>query len=312
MERHPSAGNKINHLELPIRPEYPSGVLQEVSTMPIVPEPEPTTRKYGLMILDFHGTMTDHPLRAIRSFHRAGVEVLHERLPKEIYQEALSRPSHESGQGETNREFIQRRILQDPNDPRIPDFFQAFTDHMLSTYVPIPGMNSVLRQLASQGLDLALFTNGTNREVIEEILQKWNMTDLHAKLYSSHNTGRKKPDPRTVEHILNDYKTEGKEFDLKQVVMIGDYKDDILTAHNAGVDSILLVRGRGWQTLKLVDPKPTYVISDPQDLPHIIHGTKEPIKTDEVTLEPVLWKREKWGPTGSTTLEELRKTKDTS
>lgn len=80
--------------------------------------------------------------------------------------------------------------------------------------------------------------------------------------------------------------------------MIGDYQDDTKTANNLGIDSILIIRGNGWERAVVREPKPTFFITDPLDILKIVDGKfRQNLKIGDVfDIPPLLWSREKWGP----------------
>lgn len=261
----------------------------------VIGSPEKKRLKYDLLILDFHGTMTDHQLRTIRSYHHAGHEALGTHLGKEFYQKALTRPSHNSSEPVTNKEFIESEFSELFGDLRVKDFFERFNKYMNTTYIPIPGMPQVIKEITRKGINISILTNGSNREVIEQALQRWNLEELSKNLYNSHTTGVKKPNVRAVEHILEDYEKQGITISPKQALMVGDYIDDIRTAADFGIDSALIVKSNGTESFYLRPPKPTYIITDPRYLLRIVEGDFEQELGDTFTPKPTLWPRESWG-----------------
>lgn len=252
--------------------------------------------KYSLVILDFHGTMTDHQLRAIRAYHHAGHEAFEAHLGKEFYQRALTRPSRNSSEPVTNRQFISNEFLEKVGEQKVKDFQDRF-DHIYdTTYTPIPGMPQAIKEIIKIGVNVCILTNGNNREVIEQTLQKWRLEELSKNLYSSHITGVRKPNTRTVEHILEDYEKQGVTIPAKKTLMVGDYIDDTVTAAALGVDSVLMVRGNGWETFEIREPRPTFIITDPQDLIRIVRGEFTQQLGDTFDVQPSLWPKENWGP----------------
>lgn len=253
--------------------------------------------KYALAIFDFHGTVTDHQLRTIRSMHTAGHEALGIHLGKKFYQETLTRPSHSHStkRGVTASEFIEQKFSDQPQELR-KLFKKIYEETVDSTYIPIPGMRSVLRRLRASGIEVVFLTNGSNRESIQQVLCGWGLPDISDHLYSSHITGVKKPDVRSVTAITEDYEKQGRKFERDKILMIGDYIDDIRTAHNLGIDSVLITRGNGWQAMQVKDPKPTFIITDPSDIIKIMQGKIPSFTGDTYYAKPFLWRNENWGP----------------
>jgi FMN phosphatase YigB (HAD superfamily) len=251
--------------------------------------------RYRLLIFDFHGTVTDHQLRAIAALHRAGHKAFGIHLPKPFYQEVLTRPSHVAGKGMTNAEFINQKFVGQYPQDMVEEFLRVHKEQMDLVYKPIPGIKYVLRTLTDNDIKIAFLTNGSNREPIQQVLVRWGFPRMAENLYSSHITGVKKPDTRAVTKILEDCKDNGEEFHKNQILMIGDYKDDIKTAHNLGIDSVLVTRGNGWEVIKVREPRPTYIITDPFDIIRIVKGEVSPYEGDFYNIVPLLWRKENWG-----------------
>lgn len=260
-----------------------------------VKEAEERATQYSLVIFDFHGTLTDHQLRAVKACHDAGHEALGVHFEKDFYQRALTRPSANSKDAQTNKAFI-RDELTEYGPRQFEAYWEAYKYQMDTAYIPIPGVKRVLQGLAKRGVDISVLTNGKNRKVIQDELVKWGFPDLAERLYSSHITGVKKPDSRAVEHILEDYASRGNQIPKDRILLIGDYTDDIHTAHNVGIDSVLMVRGNGWETMKIRQPQPNFVVSDPLDILRIVEGNVQKFEGEEYQIKPLLWKAEQWGP----------------
>jgi len=258
-------------------------------------EEEARLPQYSLVIFDFHGTLTDHQLRAVKAYHNAGHDALGTHFPKEFYQKALARPSMNSGEAQTNRAFIQNE-LSEFESGEFESYWEAYKQYMDTVYIPIPGVKRVLQGLSERGVDMSVLTNGKNREIIQNELVKWGFPDLAARLYSSHVTGVKKPDSRTVEHIIEDYASRGTDVQKSKILLIGDYTDDIHTAHNVGIDSALMVRGNGWETMKIKEPQPSFVVTDPLEILRIVDGQVPKFAGTTYQIQPLLWKNEAWGP----------------
>ena len=259
------------------------------------------TLKYSNLILDFHGTVTDHQLRSIKSYHRAGHTAFGVHLGKTFYQEVLTRPSHSknNGEGQKNKDFIRDRF-QEQDSQSIEHFMRVFDKTMGDTFIPIPNVRATIRELLSLGVNVVLLTNGTKREAIRQTLRDWDkkgdfgIRPLAEKLYSSHLTGVRKPNEEAVNFIFRDMKSQGIDASPSNTLLVGDYRDDIQTGLNAGVDSVLFVRGNGQETFPLKDPRPTYVITQPSELIAIVKGERSPEGKEMITVEPVLWTGEGW------------------
>lgn len=171
---------------------------------------------------------------------------------------------------------------------------------MDQTFIPIPGLRSTVRDLLTLGTNIVLLTNGTKREAIKGSLRAWDADDrfgvrpLADKLYSSHLSGVRKPDAEAVNFVLRDLNQQGIDATRGNTLLVGDYIDDIRTADNVGMDSVLFVRGNGQEALRLKTPRPTFVITRPNQLLSITRGLTPPYVDDIFTIDPVLWTNEKW------------------
>lgn len=258
-------------------------------------ESEPNQYAYDLIVFDFHGTLTDHQLRLIRALHHSGHSSLQYHLPKQFYQEALTRPSQVNGRPITNQEFVRRQLSADYGEEQISQYWQQFQYYMETTYIPIPNIVAVIKELMASNRSIALLTNGTNRTVISAVLDGWGLQSLSERLYSSHNTGVRKPNAQAINYVLEDFAASGKQFATSRTLLVGDYRDDIKAAHNTGVDSVLMIRGTGWEEIPIKEPRPTYIVSDAKDILSIIQGRGEPLTSETIKIIPTLWRNERWG-----------------
>ncbi len=256
--------------------------------------------KYKTLIFDFHGTVTDHQLRAIKAYHQAAHEAFGIHLGQEFYQQTLTRPSHSKGEPITNSDYINDQFSACYSDDQMDRFKTVHKEAMDKVYIPIPGMRSTIRQLIGLGVNVVLLTNGSNRESIIQTLVAWDKQNKHGvnnlreRLYSSHITKVRKPNPVAAEFILADLQNQGLNVEKSTTLIIGDNRVDSETASNAGIDFTLIVRGNGQETFSLREPKPTYLITDPVELLPIVEGNRDPETRDKVTIQPVLWKKIGW------------------
>lgn len=250
-----------------------------------------TPQKYKLIIFDFHGTMTDNQLRLIKSLHLAGHNAFNEPLGKSFYQAALSLPSKISGQGVSAADFIRTTFAGKHSPEKIDTFIKKHTEAMDEVYMPIPGISRTIEVLLKENLDVVVLTNGRNRKIVQDLLRKWGFPSLANNLYSSHITGAKKPNVKAVTYIFQDLRKKGKEYKPEEILIVGDYIDDMEIARRTGTNSVLIVREKGL----IKEPKPTYVVSNPQDILRIVHGEVEKDDLDMAKIKSPLWPNESWG-----------------
>lgn len=133
-----------------------------------------------------------------------------------------------------------------------------------------PDAIDVLNDLKKSGKKLAVITSSI-RSVVTPLLEKFNLNDLFDAVVCIEDTEHRKPHAEPLQKALEIL--GGNE---EEAVMIGDTEKDILAAHNAGVDSILFypVEHQEFYKLeKLMEHKPTYVVSEFWDITKIASGT---------------------------------------
>lgn len=133
-----------------------------------------------------------------------------------------------------------------------------------------PDAIDVLNDLKKSGKKLAVITSSI-RSVVTPLLEKFNLNDLFDAVVCIEDTEHRKPHAEPLQKALQIL--GGNE---EEAIMIGDTEKDILAAHNAGVDSILFypVEHQEFYKLeKLMEHKPTYVVSEFWDITKIASGT---------------------------------------
>ena len=105
-----------------------------------------------------------------------------------------------------------------------------------------PGVIDGLKTLKALGFGLALVTNKPS-EFIRPILDKLKFFDnqggeIFDIILGGDALPQKKPDPAPLKHVCNQLHAK-----LSNCVMVGDSKNDILAAKNAGMNSIGVVYG---------------------------------------------------------------------
>lgn len=103
----------------------------------------------------------------------------------------------------------------------------------------VKGADTVLRQLAKI-YTLAIAT-GMIRETLNKLLKKFSLTDVFAKIVTSDEIVRpqdRKPSPFMLNKALNYFK-----IDKNHAVYVGDGKNDVLMAQNAGITPVVVLSG---------------------------------------------------------------------
>lgn len=111
-------------------------------------------------------------------------------------------------------------------------YLKAYKDNLcVDTYL-YEGVKDTLKYLHKKEYILAICTNKPF-EFIEPILDELSITQFFKYWIGGDSLPEKKPDGAPLLHIAAEMKK-----DVKQCVMIGDSRNDILAAQNAGMDSI--------------------------------------------------------------------------
>lgn len=132
-----------------------------------------------------------------------------------------------------------------------------------------PDAIDVLNDLKKSGKRLALITSSI-RVVVEPLLKKYSLDTLFDAVICIEDTENRKPHPEPLHKAL-----ELLGGNADEAIMIGDTAKDILAGENAGVDSVLFypVEHQDIYSLdKLMEHKPTYVISEFWDVSKLANG----------------------------------------
>lgn len=122
-----------------------------------------------------------------------------------------------------------------------------------------PNVKSTLEQLHSQGYILAVITNKPTKHV-QPVLHAFGIDHLFSELLGGQSLPAIKPHPGPLYYLC------GK-FGLypKQILFVGDSKNDILAAHSAGCSVVGLTYGYNYN-VPIAEAKPDWVFDDFADI----------------------------------------------
>lgn len=143
-------------------------------------------------------------------------------------------------------------------------------DHFLNLICLFPGVYEMLQEVRKAGFKAALVTSRLKPTTYQGI-EKFGIRDFFDVIVTADDVTRHKPDP---EPVLITLKKLGAH--PENAMMIGDTKQDILCAKNAGVTSVLVE----WS---MAIPKgsacgdyiPDYCLESPQELLRLISSINE-------------------------------------
>jgi len=115
------------------------------------------------------------------------------------------------------------------------DRFYEESGHRLSHLYPT--VIDTLRQLKKRGYRLSLVTNKPSK-FVPDILEQHDMMDFFSDVIGGEDFPKRKPDPIALNWLLDKY-----EFSADEMLMVGDSKNDIFAAKNAGCLSFGLTYG---------------------------------------------------------------------
>jgi HAD superfamily hydrolase (TIGR01509 family) len=114
-------------------------------------------------------------------------------------------------------------------------FNQKYLPHLKA----FPGVRALFERMRNDGLELSIATSAKPEE-LEKLLRIANVADLVSETASKKKGERSKPDPDIVETAV-----QQSDFDVAQLVMVGDTPYDVEASGRAGVRSIAFRCG-GW------------------------------------------------------------------
>ncbi|MBR0472521.1 MAG: HAD family hydrolase [Methanosphaera sp.] len=104
---------------------------------------------------------------------------------------------------------------------------------------PYPGVKKVLKQLTSEGNEVAICSNRSEKQLNESVEKFFNEIPFtHVIGYTP--DGGFKPQPVVINRILNDVS-----YNKEEILYIGDKQEDIQTAKNVDIDAVIVTWGQG-------------------------------------------------------------------
>ncbi|CUH96034.1 hypothetical protein P22_2122 [Propionispora sp. 2/2-37] len=219
--------------------------------------------KYKGIIFDLDGTLLDTLSDLANSVNEALESYSYPTHAKDAYRLKIGRGF---------RNLIEQSMPEN-TDPAIIDaglqrFLAAYSENYNKETKPYEGIVSLLTALQQKGIALAVNSNKRDDYTHNLLRQLLPELDFIA-VYGERHDVAKKPDPQAALKIAGLMKLEPQE-----IVYIGDSKTDMVTAHNAGMDSIGVLWGfRDEAELKQYHA--TYLVKRPQEIYDIIFPESE-------------------------------------
>ncbi len=164
--------------------------------------------------------------------------------------------------GDGIQKFVERCIgdKKIDVDKAVSMFKDFYWTHLVDTTKPYPGVCEVLDHLSDKYK--AILTNKSYK-FTKAITDKLNLTEKFSEIVGGDSVSKKKPSTEGMEYIISKSGIE-----REKTVMIGDGKNDILTAKKAGVTSVYVTYGFT-DAEKVRSLEPDFIIDTPIDLLYI-------------------------------------------
>ncbi|WP_261816500.1 phosphoglycolate phosphatase [Vibrio gallicus] len=115
------------------------------------------------------------------------------------------------------------------------DYFYASCGHSKSHLYP--SVKNTLKQLVDEGYKLAIVTNKPLC-FVPEILEQQGISEFFVDVLGGDSFAKRKPDPMPLNYLMDKHALQHSEF-----ILVGDSKNDVLAAKNAGVASVAVPYG---------------------------------------------------------------------
>lgn len=131
---------------------------------------------------------------------------------------------------------LMHRAAPDASEEELTELLGLFRtyydEHCYELTKPYPGIESLLKKLTEEGIDIAVASN-KYQAAVNKIIDHYFPDIPFASVFGEREGIPRKPDPSIVFAILNEKPTPKRE-----VLMVGDSAIDIETARRACVDSV--------------------------------------------------------------------------
>ena len=129
------------------------------------------------------------------------------------------------------------------------------------------GVKDTLYKFKNDGYYMAVASSKPKR-ILDKMVSRFDIEVFDYVLGTEESNFKHKPDPDIVNYIMSQVNV-----DKGDTVIIGDSKSDILTGHNAGIDTIAVTYGYDTKE-NLINANPSIIIDDFSKLQEIIEINK--------------------------------------
>ncbi len=219
-----------------------------------------TLNNKKLIIFDLDGTLIDSVPDIARAVNKMMIE-----LGRASYSvEAIRGWVGNGGKVLVKRALAGKSEVDD--DFNTPDFQTAFNlflekyrEQTCKDTFLYPNVRTTLKALAEQSFRMAIVTNKPG-QFVAPILKKLDIAQYFEMHIGGDTLPKKKPDAMPLLHVCNQLQVS-----VKETVMVGDSRNDILAARHADMDSIGLTYGYNYGE-SISTYQPSVVVSDFGDI----------------------------------------------
>ncbi len=220
-------------------------------------------RKIDTVLFDFDGTVMDTNEIILRSWEYTFERLRGEKPDRKMLLATFGEPLKM-----TMRDFFGGDEAEVERNIEIYRSYQR--DHYLDHISLFPGIYEMLAAVKSAGFRTALVTSRL-RPTTYDGVKKFDIGRFFDHIITADDVTRHKPDPQPARKAL-----ECLNSSAEAAVMLGDTKQDVLCAKNAGIISILV----GWSMALPGEKatgilKPDYILDRPENLLSLIGSVKE-------------------------------------
>jgi phosphoglycolate phosphatase len=146
-------------------------------------------------------------------------------------------------------------------------FLTYYSENICVKTHAYPNVEETLKSLKNSGYKMAIVTNKPYT-FIKPILEKLGLVDLFEYYIGGDSLKEKKPSPEPLLHVCKTLN-----IDVKDSIMVGDSKNDILSANACNMQSIGVTYGYNYgENIGIYNP--TVVIDDFKDILRVINDDK--------------------------------------
>lgn len=150
--------------------------------------------------------------------------------------------------------------------PMVPDAIKIYFEAESAAWQRYPETIDMLKQLQADGYKLGLYTNATDDDLVQRLVNRFKLRPWLSPTFSSAGWGWCKPKPEPFLMIADRW-----QLPPEQIVVVGDtLNTDILGAQNAGMRSILVTMNEAPSNEDYRHIQPTATISSLATLATVI------------------------------------------